>query len=160
MQVHEPEQRSLHVLTRPSIVNDIEFEAPGRRHHESTLDEHPPPLGAKLRQAYGLQTAEYKRGVYCWYDQGYLNLLGQVCHANNVGLDWRGIYGSYVSLTVSFRTPSSRGEEPMSQPHNLYWIGLYEVDLTRVICYCVLRFMRGGEEAPSLCRYVTIADTD
>jgi len=46
----------------------------------------------------------------------------------------------------------------MSQPHSLYWIGLYEpvcskkwewffqVDLTRAICYCVLRFMGGGEE--------------
>ena len=46
----------------------------------------------------------------------------------------------------------------MSHPHSLYWIGLYEpvcskewewffqVDLTRAICYCVLRFMGGGEE--------------
>lgn len=46
----------------------------------------------------------------------------------------------------------------MSQPNSLYWIGLYEpvcskkwewffqVDLTRAIWYCVLRFMGGGEE--------------
>jgi len=46
----------------------------------------------------------------------------------------------------------------MDQPHSLYWVGLYEpecpkkwewffqVDLTRAICYCVLRFMGGGEE--------------
>jgi hypothetical protein len=63
MQIQEPEQRnSLHVSARRSleasesspIVNasdaddqDIELEAPGRR-HEFTLDELPPPLGVKL----------------------------------------------------------------------------------------------------------------
>jgi len=50
----------------------------------------------------------------------------------------------------------------MSQPHSLYWIGLYEpvcskewkwffqVDMTRAIFYCVLRFVGGGEEDPLL----------
>jgi hypothetical protein len=53
----------------------------------------------------------------------------------------------------------------MSQPHSLYWIGLYEpecsekwewffqVDLTRAICYFVLRFMGGGEEVLCLLLY-------
>lgn len=53
----------------------------------------------------------------------------------------------------------------MTEPHSLYWIGLYEgrcsqkwewffrIDLTRAIRYCVLRFIGGGEEVlrSSLC---------
>ena len=59
----------------------------------------------------------------------------------------------------------------MSQPHSLYWIGLYEsvcskkwewffqVDLTRAICYGVLRFMRGGREDLRF-RCVAVTDID
>lgn len=144
MQVHEPEQRdNLHVSARRAleasesspIVNasdaddqDIEHEAPGRR-HEPTLDELPPPLGVKLT-GYRLlnMSVVFTFGMV----KAILTYMGQ--SAMPTTLDWIG--GAFLAVI-------------------LYWVGLYEsecskkwewffqVDLTRAICYCVLRFMGG-----------------
>ncbi|KAF8498217.1 hypothetical protein F5888DRAFT_1693645 [Russula emetica] len=148
MQVHEPEQRnSLHLSARRSleasessqIVNasdaddqDIELEAPGRG-HESTLNELPPPLGVKLTGYKLLNMSVMLTFTTTEAILAYTKRPAVI----STWLDW--IAGGFLGAA-------------------LYWIGQYEplrsskwewffqVDLMRAICYCVLRFIGGGEE--------------
>ena len=94
MQVHDSEQKSLHVLKRPSIVNDIEFEAPGRRHHESTLDERPPLLGVKLT---GYILLNISVVLTVGMTKAILTYMGQ--SAIPTTLDW--IEGTFLAVFVS-----------------------------------------------------------
>jgi len=140
----EPEQRnnlngsarrSLEASESSPIVNDaddqdIELEALGRRHESTlTLDELPPPLGVKLT---GYRLLNMSVVFTFGMAKAILTYMGR--SAMPTTLDWIG--GALLAVI-------------------LYWIGLYEpecsekwewffqVDLTRAICYFVLRFMGG-----------------
>jgi len=146
MQVHEPEQRnSSHVSARhgrplePSesspIVNasdaddqDIELEAPGRR-HESTLDELPPPLGVKLT---GYRLLNMSVMFTFGMSKAILTYMGRSAMPTTLEL----IGGTLLVVILYW----------IGQYESVYstrWVWFFQVDLIRSIRCCVLRFMGG-----------------
>jgi len=137
MQVNEPEQGNgvvaLPLRASSPFANATaeyqDFDPEGAGLHESTSDVPPPPLGVELT-GYRLLNMSVVF-AFC-LSKGILTYMGRSVMPTT--LDW--ISGGVLIVI-------------------LYWIGLYEplhlknwewffqVDLTRAICYCFLRFIGG-----------------